>query len=53
LLVHDVMSISPVTVSPATLVSDLLTRFDRHDFNVFPVVCTRRTAPSLRHGPML
>jgi len=41
MLVHDVMSISPITVSPATLVSDLLSRFDRHDFNVFPVVDDR------------
>jgi CBS domain-containing protein len=41
LLVHDVMSISPVTVSPATLVTDLLARFDRHDFNVLPVVDDR------------
>ena len=41
LLVHDVMSISPVTVLPATLVADLLSRFDRHDFNVFPVVDDR------------
>jgi CBS domain-containing protein len=41
LLVHDVMSISPVTVSPATLVPDLLARFDRHDFNILPVVDDR------------
>jgi CBS domain-containing protein len=41
LLVHDVMSIAPVTVSPATLVSDLLAQFDRHDFNAFPVVDDR------------
>lgn len=38
MLVHEVMSISPVTVSPGTSVADLLARFDRHDFNAFPVV---------------
>jgi CBS domain-containing protein len=38
MLVHDVMSTSPVTVSPTTSVADLLARFDRHDFNAFPVV---------------
>jgi CBS domain-containing protein len=38
MLVHDVMSTSPVTVSPETSVADLLARFDRHDFNAFPVV---------------
>ena len=38
ILVHDVMSAAPVTVSPATSVVDLLARFDRHDFNAFPVV---------------
>jgi CBS domain-containing protein len=41
LLVHDVMSTAPVTVSPATPVSDLLALFDRHDFNAFPVVNDR------------
>lgn len=41
LLVHDVMSTAPVTVSPATSVSDLLALFDRHDFNAFPVVNDR------------
>lgn len=38
LLVHDVMSTAPVTVSAATPIFDLLARFDRHDFNAFPVV---------------
>ena len=40
MLVHDVMSTSPVTVSPGTSVADLLAAFDRHDFNAFPVVDT-------------
>jgi CBS domain-containing protein len=40
-LVRDVMSAAPVTVSTATPVSDLLTQFDRHDFNAFPVVNAR------------
>jgi CBS domain-containing protein len=38
LLVRDVMSTAPVTVTPATPVSDLLVLFDRHDYNAFPVV---------------
>lgn len=38
MLVHDVMSTAPATVSPTTSVADLLARFDRHDFNAFPVV---------------
>ena len=38
MLVHDVMSAAPVTVSPATPVSELLSLFDRHDYNAFPVV---------------
>ncbi|MGH7526883.1 MAG: CBS domain-containing protein, partial [Gemmatimonadales bacterium] len=38
MLVHNVMSASPVTVSPTTSVADLLAQFDRHDFNAFPVV---------------
>jgi CBS domain-containing protein len=41
MLVHDVMSTAPVGVSPATPVGDLLARFDRHDFNAFPVVNDR------------
>lgn len=41
LLVHDVMSAAPVTVSPTTSIADLLARFDRHDFNAFPVVDAR------------
>lgn len=32
------MSSSPVSVSPATSVADVLVLFDRHDFNAFPVV---------------
>ncbi len=36
--VHEVMSTSPVTVEPTTLVADLLLLFDRHDFNAFPVL---------------
>lgn len=36
--VHEVMSTSPVTVQPTTLVGDLLALFDRHDFNAFPVL---------------
>ena len=36
--VHDIMSSSPVSVSPTTSVGDLLVLFDRHDFNAFPVV---------------
>ena len=41
MLVHDVMSAAPVVVSPATRVSELLTLFDRHDYNAFPVVDDR------------
>ena len=41
MLVHDVMSATPVVVSPATRVSELLTLFDRHDYNAFPVVDDR------------
>ncbi len=36
--VHDVMTRSPITVTPATSVGDLVALFDRHDFNAFPVV---------------
>ena len=39
--VHEIMSTSPVTVGPATSVSELLVLFDRHDFNAFPVVDDR------------
>lgn len=39
--VYDVMTRAPVTVSPATTVSDLIALFDRHDFNAFPVVDDR------------
>jgi CBS domain-containing protein len=35
------MSASPVTVGPATSVSELLAQFDRHDFNAFPVLDDR------------
>lgn len=37
-LVRDVMSAVPVSLPPATPVNELLARFDRHDFNAFPVV---------------
>ena len=37
-LVRDVMSAVPVSLPPATPVHELLARFDRHDFNAFPVV---------------
>lgn len=36
--VHEVMSPAPVTVAPSTSVTDLLTLFDRHDYNAFPVL---------------
>jgi CBS domain-containing membrane protein len=36
--VHEVMSTDPITVSPVTWVADLLSLFDRHDFNAFPVI---------------
>jgi CBS-domain-containing membrane protein len=36
--VHDAMSTAPVTVTPATSISDLLSLFDRHDFNALPVM---------------
>jgi CBS domain-containing protein len=36
--VHEVMSTSPVTVTPTTSVADLLALFDRYDFNAFPVL---------------
>jgi CBS domain-containing protein len=36
--VHEVMSRAPVVVTPTTRVADVLTLFDRHDYNAFPVV---------------
>jgi CBS domain-containing protein len=39
--VHEVMTPYPVTVAPTTSIGDLLARFDRHDFNTFPVVDER------------
>ena len=36
--VYDAMSFSPVIVRPTASIGTLLTLFDRHDFNVFPVV---------------
>lgn len=36
--VWEVMSPSPVTVSPETTVGELLELFERHDYNAFPVV---------------
>jgi CBS domain-containing protein len=38
LLVHQVMTVRPVTVTPRTTIAELLGEFDRHDFNAFPVV---------------
>ena len=40
--VHEVMTSYPITVAPTTSVGDLLALFDRHDFNIFPVVDERR-----------
>lgn len=39
--VHEVMTHTPITVSPDTTVGDLMALFDRHDFNAFPVVDDR------------
>lgn len=39
--VYDVMTRAPVTVAPETKVRELITLFDRHDFNAFPVVDER------------
>lgn len=36
--VHEVMSPAPITVTSSTSVTDLLTLFDRHDYNAFPVL---------------
>ena len=36
--VYDVMTPAPVTVSPDLSVAELMTAFDRYDFNAFPVV---------------
>jgi CBS domain-containing protein len=36
--VYKVMSSAPVTVTPSTSVTDLLTLFDRYDYNAFPVL---------------
>lgn len=36
--IHQVMTTGPVTVHPMTTVAELLTLFDRYDFNAFPVV---------------
>ena len=36
--VRDVMTRSPITVSPETTVQELMTKFATHDFNMFPVV---------------
>lgn len=38
--VRDVMTAAPRTVFPDTSVGELLTLFERHDFNAFPVVNT-------------
>ena len=39
--VHEVMSTSPVTVTPPPSVGELLVLFDRHDFNALPVLDER------------
>ncbi len=36
--VHEVMTRAPITVAPGTTVEELLSLFERHDFNAFPVV---------------
>jgi CBS domain-containing protein len=36
--VHEVMTSAPVAVTPSTSITDLLTLFDRHDYNAFPVL---------------
>lgn len=36
--IHEIMTHAPVTVTTHTTVGDLMTLFDRHDFNAFPVV---------------
>lgn len=36
--VLEVMTRTPVTVTPQTTVGDLMALFDRHNFNAFPVV---------------
>jgi CBS domain-containing protein len=36
--VLEVMTRTPLTVTPQTTVGDLMALFDRHDFNAFPVV---------------
>ena len=39
----EVMTSEPITVRPETTVEELLTLFDRHDFNAFPVVAADGT----------
>lgn len=39
--IYDVMTRAPITVTPQTPVRDLISLFDRHDFNAFPVVDDR------------
>ncbi len=39
--VLEVMTRAPITVTPQTTVGELMTLFDRHDFNAFPVVDQR------------
>ena len=36
--VLEVMTRTPITVTPQTTVGELMALFDRHDFNAFPVV---------------
>jgi CBS domain-containing protein len=38
LTIHELMTLRPVTVTPQTTLGDLMARFDRYDFNAFPVV---------------
>lgn len=35
--VHEVMTQSPISVTPDTTVGELMALFDRHDFSAFPV----------------
>ena len=38
LSVHEVMTLRPVTVTRHATIGELMGEFDRHDFNVLPVV---------------
>jgi CBS-domain-containing membrane protein len=39
--VREVMTRNPITVSPDMTIRELMTMFDAHDFNMFPVVDAR------------